>query len=292
MSGLDEGRVGQVQVTGIYETDIVTKACDFLPGFDASLIAPHLPWLAPHHYDPATGEVRMPVRTWLVRDGRRTFLIDTCLGNHKDRLGIPGLHQLETPWLERLADAGVAPDEVDFVLCTHLHVDHVGWNTRLENGRWTPTFRNATYVAARAELDHLEAAEGTLDRLIWRDSVAPIVEAGQVMAVDGEDLVGDLLAVRPTPGHTPGHIRLELRSDGRLGVFSGDILHSPIQAPFWRWSTTFCADPARAAETRRELLAFCAEEDALLIPAHFNAQPVAHVRADGDGFALAFGWGS
>jgi glyoxylase-like metal-dependent hydrolase (beta-lactamase superfamily II) len=286
----EEGRVGQLLVTGVYETDIVAEAKDFLIGFDEAALAPHLSWLAPDHFDPASGEIRMPVRTWIVRDGRRTFLIDTCLGNHKDRRRVAGLHQLEIPWLERLAAAGVTPDGVDYVLCTHLHLDHVGWNTRLENGRWVPTFPNAKYVIAKAELDHFRAAEGPFDRLVWNDSVAPVVEAGQVEAVDGEDLIAGLLAIKPTPGHTPGHIRLELRSGGELGVFSGDILHSPVQAPFWRWSTTFCSNPDQSAETRRETLAYCASEGALLIPAHFHKTPVARVSEAGDGFGLRFGW--
>lgn len=288
---MDEGLIGAVRVTRVHETVLVEDARSWFPDFDAEALAPHLPWLAPRHYDPPTGRILMPVQSWVLRDGRRTILVDTCCGNHKDRLGIPGMHGLDTPYLERLAAAGVRPEAVDFVLCTHLHLDHVGWNTRLADGRWVPTFPNARYVFSRAEFDKLaDPRAGALDRLIFQDSVAPLLEAGQVLLVEGEHNLEDLLTIRPAPGHSPGHVRIELASDGALGVFSGDIIHSPIQAPFWRWSTRFCEDPAQAARTRGDLLAFCAETGALLLPGHFNHDPVARVRVAGDGFGLDFGW--
>jgi glyoxylase-like metal-dependent hydrolase (beta-lactamase superfamily II) len=285
---MDERLIGDVRVTRLPEMVLVERAADLFPNFDAEAARAHEPWLAPHHYDPAAGTITMPVSSWLLRAGGWTILIDTCCGNHKDRLGIPGMHQLQTPFLERLAAAGVAPETVDFVLCTHLHLDHVGWNTQLIGGRWVPTFPNARYVVSRTELEHAASAPGRLERLVYQDSIAPVVAAGLVETVDGEHGLLDLLTLRPAPGHSPGHVWIELASAGALGVFCGDIVHSPIQAPFWRWSTRYCEDPVQATATRRRLLDVCAETGALLLPAHFNHKPVARVRADGDVFALAF----
>ena len=292
---MDEGRIGAVRITRIHESVLTEVASAWFLGFDREALRPHDRWLIPNHFDPVADTITMPVHSWLLRDGRRTILIDTCCGNHKDRLGIPGFHQLDTPYLERLAAAGVQPEQVDYVLCTHLHMDHLGWNTRLLDGRWVPTFPNAKYVISRTEYEHVarkaEPESALLNRLIYRDSVLPVVEAGQALFVDGEDCLEDILTIRPAPGHSPGHVRIELSSDGAMGVFSGDLIHSPIQAPFWRWSTRFCEDPAQSAATRRDLLAFCAEHDALLLPGHFNVDHVARARVDGDAFALDFGWG-
>lgn len=286
-----EGRIGEMRITRVHETVLFEDARSWFPDFDAAALEAHLSWLAPQHYDPRTGRIAMPVHSWLLRDGRRTILIDTCCGAHKDRLGIPGMHRLDAPYLQRLAAAGVAPEAVDFVLCTHLHLDHVGWNTRLADGRWVPTFPNARYVFSRAELDRLAAPDaGALDRLVFQDSVAPLLEAGQAIATDGAHSLEDVLLIRPAPGHSSGHVRIELEGGGDLGIFAGDIIHSPIQAPLWRWSTRFCDDPAQAARTRGELLAFCAERGALLMPGHFGGPGVARVQAAGDGFGLRFGW--
>jgi glyoxylase-like metal-dependent hydrolase (beta-lactamase superfamily II) len=222
-------------------------------------------------------------------------LIDTCVGNHKPRPFFIHMDGLNTNYLARLSALGLRPEDVDYVLCTHLHVDHVGWNTRLLDGRWVPTFPNAKYVVARPEYEAARAAAEDprtpeAVRNCFADSIFPVVEAGQVEFVDGAHELLDCLTLRPAPGHSPGHIRIEARSRGEVGVFAGDMLHSPIQVPLWRWSSMVCWDRALAAEARRELLAFCVSENAVLLPGHFKAPFGGRIREQADTFAIRFDW--
>lgn len=244
-------------------------------------------------FDPARGMLNISLHTWLLRSNGKTILIDTCVGNHKDRTGIDVFHMLDHPWLARLKAAGVEPEDVDFVMCSHLHSDHVGWNTRLENGRWVPTFPNARYIVGRTEL----AAQQ--DRIVqpgvhaieinpYNDSVLPVIESGLLDAVDGDVQVVPGLRLWPTPGHTPGHMGLLLDSGGASALFVGDALHFPLQVPFWHWHTLVDADSHKAAETRGNIMKHCAETGALLMPAHFLAPHACHVREKGGEFTPSF----
>ena len=187
----------------------------------------------------------MPVSSWLFRLGNTTVLVDTCVGSDKPRPGYPELHRLDTRYIERLRQVGISPEDVDYVLCTHLHVDHVGWNTRLMDGRWIPTFPNARHVIARKEYEGAKAiafdpASPSIMKALLEDSVLPIVESGQAVLVDDlHELLG-CIRLHPAPGHSPGHVRIELRSRGEIGVFAGDLVHSPMQVPLWKWSTIQC----------------------------------------------------
>ena len=194
-----------------------------------------------------------------------------------------------------LTAAGLTVEDVDYVLCTHLHLDHVGWNTRLEDGRWVPTFPNARYLMSRTEYEATERmaqspASPPFLREVFEDSIFPVVAAGRADIVDDYHELLDSIVLRPAPGHSPGNVRIELRSQGEIGVFSGDILHSPIQVPFWRWSSVACWDKEMAANTRRELLQFCAAEHALLLSGHFEAPHVGRIKASGDTFAIDMAW--
>jgi len=205
------------------------------------------------------------------------------------------MHHLNNRYLERMAAVGVAPGDIDYVLCTHLHVDHVGWNTRLENGRWVPTFPNAKYVFSRREYEAAKAEAAGADapgfiKNTFADSVLPVVESGKACLVDDVHELLDCLTLRSAPGHSPGHVRIELASHGEQGVFAGDILHSPLQIPLWQWSSVVCWDGKMAAQARRELLEFCCDENALLIPGHFEAPYVGRIRRADDTFAIDFGW--
>ena len=203
-------------------------------------------------------------------------------------------HRLSTRYLERLAEVGLVPEDIDYVMCTHLHGDHIGWNTRLIDGRWVPTFPNARYVMSRVEMDATreEAATTTFDalRYCYEDSILPVVQAGMVDLVDGVHEMLDNITLRPAPGHSPGNMRIELRSGRDVAVFAGDIIHTPIQIPFWEWSSKICWDKQLSAQARRDLLEFCAESGALLIPGHFSAPHVGRI-SDADGrFNVRFGW--
>ncbi len=266
----------------------------YLAGFDREVLERHLDWLVPNHYSPEHDRLISSVHSWLIRTERHTILLDCCAGNHKTRPGFARFHQLDTPYLERLRDAGAAPEDVDIVLCTHLHSDHVGWNTMLRDGRWVPTFPKAKYLFSRAENEwgdprHNPAADCDLQRSnSYRDSVLPVIEAGQAELVDGTHNIGDVMLIEPARGHTRGHIMLKLDDRGEKAVFCGDAIHHPLQVYAAHWNSGFCELPEEARVTRRRMLEHCAEHRALLFPIHFGAPHVAAIARTGDSFSLRF----
>jgi glyoxylase-like metal-dependent hydrolase (beta-lactamase superfamily II) len=198
-------------------------------------------------------------------------------------------NELNTPWLSRLADKGLRAEDIDFVMCTHLHADHVGWNTRLVNGHWVPTFPNARYLFARREYDYWNPMTGPDSRShrydgVFEDSVLPCVEAGLATLIDEGFIVDDALRVEDAPGHSEGNILIRASSRGITGLFTGDCIHTPLQIVYPNCSTSSCIDPEAAIATRRRILSECAEYDHLLIPAHFPAALFGRVAAHGDSF--------
>jgi len=266
----------------------------YLRGFERPVLERHLDWLVPDHYVPERDALITSVHSWLIRTPHHTILLDCCAGNHKDRPWLPRFNRLDTPFLERLRAAGARPEDIDIVLCTHLHADHTGWNTVLRDGRWVPTFPNARYLFSRKENEYwdprinVEAAEDPMRRLAYADSVLPVVEAGQAELVDGAHAIDDMLLIEPAPGHTPGHVILKLRAGGAGGVFSGDVLHHPLQVYMPHWNSGFCELAEEARATRRRVLEHCAEQGDLLFPTHFGAPHVAAIVARADGFAARF----
>lgn len=290
------GKLGNVEVTHVLDSYLLgeTAQC-FFPDFDREFLRPHEEWLCPTHYDRETGHIRMPVQSWCLRVGDRNVLIDTCIGNNKSRPDKHEMHMLESRYLDRLSAVGLRPEDIDYVLCTHLHVDHIGWNTQLENGRWVPTFPNARYLLSKMEYEAAkrDAANVTCSasiRQAFEDSIHPIVETGKAYMIEGDCGLFDGVTLHATPGHTPGHLRIEVRSLGAVGLFVGDILHSPIQVPLWMWSSRFCWDRRMAAEARRQVLEICASDNALLLPGHFEAPHFGRIRKVRDTFAIDFGW--
>lgn len=286
-------RIGSTLVTRVEEQ--LGRASlppeQYFAGFERPVLERNLPWMVPDHYVPEADALITSVHSWLIRTGCHTILLDACSGNRKDRHWLPRFHQLETPFLERLQAAGARPEDIDIVLCTHLHADHIGWNTCLRDGRWVPTFPNAKYLFSRIENDYWDPAKNpalaeTPDRRIgYRDSVLPVIEAGQARLLDGGDAIDDELLVEPAPGHTPGHVLLKLGAQGAGGVFCGDVIHHPLQVYAPHWNTQFCADPEQARATRRRVLGHCADSGALLFPTHFGAPHVAAIEARGEAFA-------
>jgi glyoxylase-like metal-dependent hydrolase (beta-lactamase superfamily II) len=200
---------------------------------------------------------------------------------------------METKYLERLAAAGVRPDEVDMVMCTHLHVDHVGWNTQLENGKWVPTFKNAKYVWSRADYEHYlkidsDPKTGPANAGSFRDSVLPVAEAGLMHMVDGAAQLDENMSVTPAPGHTPGTIAIKFESRGEKALFCGDILHHALQVFHPEWNSFACAEPIGARKSRREALEHCAGTGARLMPCHFGAPFTCHIDHKGSGFVPRF----
>jgi glyoxylase-like metal-dependent hydrolase (beta-lactamase superfamily II) len=260
---------------------------DFMVGVPEGAIEANLDWLAPDCYDIATAQLVTTVQCWIVRTPHHTVLIDTCCGNDKER-SLPTMHRLSTPWLERLAAKGIGPEQVDYVMCTHLHGDHVGWNTRLVDGRWVPTFPNARYLFARREYDHWnpagDGAKGYGQEGVFQDSVLPCMEAGLVTLVDEGHVLDDSLEVEAAPGHSAGNTVIRARSAGATGIFSGDCIHTPLQVAYPDVNSAACEEAVQARITRRRILSECAERGHLLIPTHFPAPYVARISASGSAF--------
>ena len=252
-------------------------------------------WLEPRFArigaDLATAEGFLDFHTYLVRTPQHVILIDTCIGDDKERGGHKFFHRLKTPWLANLRAAGIAPEQVDYVMCTHMHADHVGWNTRLRDGRWVPTFPNAKYVFARTEFEHRKRnyeGAATAGYGAYADSILPVVETGQAVIVDDGHEVDGHLRLQPAPGHTPGNVVIELRSRGEQAVFCGDVLHHPIQVAHPEWSAIFCEDRVQSAATRQRFVASHADTGHIVLPAHFPAPTAGRIRSHGDRWRYDF----
>ena len=262
---------------------------DFFPDWDPGVLEETRDWVGPM-IDPASGEMILSFHAFVLRTARHTIVVDTCFGNDKDRPLRPIGHRRQGDFLTTLAASGARPEEVDFVMCTHLHWDHVGWNTRLEDGRWVPTFPNARYVIARREYEHMDALHARGDKsahsTAFVDSVQPIVRAQQAVLVDDDYELEDGVWLEPCPGHTPGNVVINLRSQGARGVFPGDVLHSPLQLARPDWSSRACDDPALSAKSRRRFIEQHADTGNLVMPAHFRAPSAGRIvtRAKGFGF--------
>jgi glyoxylase-like metal-dependent hydrolase (beta-lactamase superfamily II) len=249
-------------------------------------------WLAPDFVDPQTNVCVSAIQTWLLRSEGKTILIDTGVGNHKERPYSPVWSHLNTDFLGNLARAGVRPEDVDLVVNSHLHVDHVGWNTYLDDRTWVPTFPNATYLMPRADFDFWNPANDHRARLgrgnqnVFEDSVAPVHEAGQTLLWENSFRIDKNLKLDLAPGHTPGSSVVTLESGTDRALFVGDLLHSPLQIVEPDTNSCFCEDPAEASATRRRLLGRAADTTALVFPAHLGGHGGAEVVRDGNRFAI------
>ena len=281
---------GDISVTRIEESlKPVFDPYKFMPDFDPALVEPHMSWLAPNHFDPETGLLVMSMHSWLIRTPDHTILIDTCVGDHTHIPNLPAYHMQQFPYLKNLAAAGVTPEEIDYVLCTHLHSDHVGWHTKLVDGRHVPTFPHARYVISKTEFENSAASADAEDNNgAFQSRIMPVVDAGLSELVSGDHAIGDSLTITPAPGHTPGHVAMTLTHAGQNGLFIGDAMHSAIQGVFPDWNSAFCQDADQARSTRRKLLEYCCEHDALLMPQHFGIPFATKVQARENAFAFDF----
>lgn len=260
------------------------------PGFRKSIWEAERHWLAPTFVSPDGARLRTSIHSWVVRTPHHTILIDSCIGNAKQR-SLPHFHMRNEPWLERLRDAGATPERIDFVMCTHLHADHVGWNTRLKDGRWVPTFPNAKYLFAKREFERWDARHpdyrySAFNANVFEDSILPVIESRQMVLIEDGHTVDDRLSVEAAPGHTPGHIKIRLSAQGEQGMFSGDILHHPMQIPYPELCSMFDDDMGRALHTRLALLEDLCDRDVLLMPTHFAEPHVCKVVSAGARFAI------
>jgi glyoxylase-like metal-dependent hydrolase (beta-lactamase superfamily II) len=285
-------RLGDFALSSVVETERAL--------FDTAMVFPHATddalkaqydWMLPLHFVPDTRSLVLIIQSFLIRTGRATILVDTCIGNHKPRARAHNNMQ-QFPWMARLHAAGVKPEEIDYVMCTHLHVDHVGWNTRLVNGRWVPTFPNAKYIFAKREYEHWEkeARSTGLPRTgnYMADSVLPVVEAGRAVFVEMDHEIDRGVTLYPLPGHTPGQCGLHVKSNGSEALLTGDMMHHPLQVVYPDWSTGFDTDQAHAARTRRAFLEKYADSGTLIVPAHFVAPTAGTIESRKDTFRFRF----
>jgi glyoxylase-like metal-dependent hydrolase (beta-lactamase superfamily II) len=282
--------IGDVTISSIIERDGPwRKPEDMFLKYDAEVGRRHLATLDPFVYEAATNRLVITYQTFVVRTPKHTILVDTCTGDDKGYA--PPFDFPKAPWLEGFSRLGLKFDDVDYVFCTHLHIDHCGWNTRLVNGKWVPTFPRAKYIFHRREYAYWEAATTRGEQPpgnVWRMNCLPVVEAGQALLVDDDFALDDTAWLTPTPGHSPCHCCVNIRSRGMRAVVTGDMMHHALQCRLPDLSTVFDTDPLLAAKSRRGFLASIADTDTLVLPVHFPSPTAGRIGADGDRFHYRF----
>jgi glyoxylase-like metal-dependent hydrolase (beta-lactamase superfamily II) len=282
-------QIGDVSVTRVIE-DIDDEIMHMVVPQATPEALAEIPWLRPHFVG-EHGRAVLSIHALVVEPRDRRILVDTCLGNDKER-SIPRWHMRDGDFLADLTKAGFEPGSIDTVLCTHLHVDHVGWNTVWDAAgeRWIPTFPNARYLIAREEWAHWDTAPDA-DAIgpVLADSVRPIFDAGLVDLVETAHRVCDEVRLAPTPGHTPGHVSVWIESRGERAVITGDMIHHPCQIARTDWSSPVDTDGVQSAATRGELLEACADQPILMIGTHFHEPTAGHVVRDEDRYRLDTG---
>ena len=283
---MDRWQIGDVRITRVVEMEVTGGTRFILPDATRDACLP-IQWLAPHFMDDQ-GNLIMSIHALVVDTGARRIIVDTCVGNDKLR-SIPTWHHLQTSFLEDLSAAGYPRESIDTVLCTHLHVDHVGWNTMWGDGAWLPTFPHARYLLGEKEWGYLDAAEDTEYGPVLADSVRPVLDAGLVELVDWEHRICDEVCLEPTPGHTPGHVSVHIRSQGQEALITGDWIHHPCQMTRTDWCSTADHDPALSLKTRVGLLEKYVDRDILIIGTHFATPTAGHIRRQQDAYWLDVG---
>ncbi|MBV9758230.1 MAG: MBL fold metallo-hydrolase [Alphaproteobacteria bacterium] len=282
--------VGDVRITSLVERDGPWRTPEVMfPKYDPEIGRRHLAELPPFVFDQASGKMVITYRTFVVRTPRHTVLVDTCTGEDKGHP--PPFDFPKQRWLNEFRAEGLSFEAIDYVFCTHLHIDHCGWNTRLVNGRWAPTFPRAKYIFHKREYAAWEAATAAGKNPpgeVWRMNCLPVVEAGQALLVDDDFALDDTFTLTPTPGHAPCHCCVNIRSGGQHAVVTGDLVHHVLQCREPQLSTIFDWDPAQAEESRRRFLGSIADTDTLMLPIHFPAPTAGRVQSDGDRFRYQF----
>lgn len=282
--------LGDILIQRVVESqDSLLDARTFFYNLTPEMLDENRSWMEPIFMDPATSNLTFCVQSYVVRTRLHTILIDSCVGNDKDLPNHPAWHkQKSDAYLSNLAKLGLTPADIDFVMCTHLHPDHVGWNTRKESGRWVPTFSNAKYLFSRAELEYWTKRfrENPTSAAWIGESVLPIVAAKHEQIVDSDWSIGDEIRLIPTPGHTIDHFSVLVGKPGGDALITGDMIHSPIQARYPEVSMTRDYDRALSADTRRRILDCYCDTSTLICTAHFPSPSVGRVTRWGEGFRL------
>jgi glyoxylase-like metal-dependent hydrolase (beta-lactamase superfamily II) len=271
-------RVGDVTITSVLEDETLHIPPEFFfPDATAAEVARH-PWLVPDYAD-EHGNIGLRVQALVVEQGDRTILVDPCVGNGKRR-ALPFWNEMSWPFLERLGDAGFDVANVDTVLHTHLHADHVGWGTHLVDGEWVPTFTNARHLYTERELEYCRGLADPGIEGVYEDSVAPVIAAGLSDIIEEDADLGGGLPLEPSTGHTPGHVSPWIESAGERALITGDFLHHPVQCAEPQWAEIGDYDIEQARSTRRRMLAKAEATGALMLGTHFTGSPAGRVVAD------------
>lgn len=284
MDTILQHRLGDLVVTRIGETSFGLPPETLFPEWNPTSGARLQYRLGADSLDLDGRNVPLQTHLWVVQRDGLTLVVDTGIGNAKSRPFSDLFDRLDNPVLERLERTGIRREQVDYVLLTHLHVDHVGWNTHWRNGCWEPVFPNATYVFSEAESRFFSTPAGEPRRMVFQDSVLPLLEAGLTRSVGdaGEEVIEGVRFL-PTPGHSIGHMAICIHGDDATALFSGDVMHSPLQVYRPEWSSTFCLYPEQARRSRQSLLDYALETDAVVFAAHFPETSAGSVRRNNDG---------
>jgi len=290
-------QIGKVTITRIVEFEVSGQPPSLILANVEPEHVKRFNWLRPHYADD-DGQLDFSVHAYVIESEGRRIIVDTCVGNDKQR-NLPHFDQLEGPFLDQLAAAGYPAESVDMVLCTHLHADHVGWNTRLVDGRWVPTFPNARYLFGRVEWEHWnDENRSSSDVLahhhdmilsvdnVMADSIRPIVDAGLHMLVETDHRLTTDVCLIPTPGHTPGHVSVRIRSDGEEAIIMGDMIHHPIQIADASIGSLTDVDLAMARTTRQGFLLAHCDQDVLVLGTHFPTPAAGRIVRDEHGWRL------
>jgi len=276
-------QIGNVKITQLVELTTASLGPHLLPQATAEALG-RLPWIAP--FVDENGDMVLSIHSLILESEGQLLMVDTCIGNDKART-YPRWNRMQSDFLDRLRSAGFEPERFDTVLCTHMHVDHVGWNTRLVDGLWQPTFANARYLYAEEEWAHWRSEPQEYGPVI-EDSVQPIFDAGLADLVRPDHRVTDEIWLEPTPGHTPGHVSIHIASEGEEAVITGDMIHHPCQIAHADWSSTADWSPDLSQETREAFLRRYSDRPVLIIGTHFAAPTAGHIVRDGETYRLSY----
>ena len=283
-------KVGDVTITKITEI-VYPEFSDVLPTATPDVVK-KVQWLFPHFVTPE-GKLTLSIHSLIVDTPTAKLVVDTCIGNDRNRDPMAVMSNLSTSYLEDMRAAGYPPESINYVLCTHLHLDHVGWNTRLVNGKWVPTFPKASYLMEKKELDFYGNIDPNtkedfmqVQRRVYDDSIKPVFDAGLAKTVEGAAQICEGVRLLPTPGHTPGHCSVIIESKGASAMITGDFIHHPIQFNDPGLATPFDVDNNAAIATRRCVFAQYADTPTLIIGTHFAGPTAGKLVRDGDGYRL------
>ncbi len=273
---MNQWHIGDVKITRIIEMEVTGGSRFILPDATRDACLP-MAWMQPHFMD-AEGNLIMSIHALIVDTGTRKIVVDTCIGNDKER-SIPNWSHLQTTFLDDIAAAGYARESIDTVMCTHLHVDHVGWNTMLVDGEWVPTFPNARYLVAEKEWSYWDSVDDESEYgPILADSVRPVIAAGLMDFVALEHEICEGIRLEPTPGHTPGHVSVHITSKGEEALITGDCVHHPCQMAHTDWCSSADYDQDQGRRTREALLENYVDRDVLIIGTHFATPTAGHIK--------------